>query len=777
MASLSLPLLSAVFGLAAVDAASPACKAALVADCSTVVAGSSSSACEVCTGLHQHELRLAGCSAADAASFCATRGHPDPNCKHGLPGRGRVCCSGTCGTCGGSDCGSHPGGPESCCTGKIEASKRSCDEIGPPCIMSGSAVPILTLQFAPGSAPAFPPGRRHTPAQLWAASPVLPLAAGPGRPAADLMASGEAAMLAWTPTAGAKTVVALSDSHSLVRLLGGGSSAAGEQAHRAADGDVVLRDREGRLVTQWSLLWSRLDPWVNESGIAHPILVLDNVPYAFCDPTKCNENGSLTPGARYGMDYGPHNVSEYAEWIGSLLEAMIVRYGEARASSFWFRVATEPNTRPGHWNDTNQKYADEYAAVSAKVVQLLPRAKVGLANMGADGSHWDDEVTPMAQEVVHSGARVDFIAMSCYGRGTHGRYSIATAALCSERLASMRALGGKLWAELPAQTMEYGLQQNTLNLVDDDPGVFGGAWQLATSVAHAQRGVERCFQWHFGELAFAHDKGACSTEKSPSKCSLYSGRSWVQAMAGHLFNKPGTNGSASLTPEEAAYNASVLMALHPGSNATVTRPDSSDAASVGQGHIAAVTSADGIGGWAADAATTTGSQELRLLLTAFSPETKTTDGPPVTIQIAFTQPSEWATVQARGGRHQVKSASLNRSTSPFDAIWRAGAANDWLTNASDPNVYPLSKAEPPMLTRAGRTAMEKEQGAALLAMQRETFSASDWQDAPAGMVECGQEREKKGGGGTSTEAGDGAACTVSVRMTPPSVMALWVRAQ
>jgi hypothetical protein len=42
-----------------------------------------------------------------------------------------------------------------------------------------------------------------------------------------------------------KRVVTLSDSHSLVRLLGGGQSAAGEQAHQNAD--VVLRDRAGRL--------------------------------------------------------------------------------------------------------------------------------------------------------------------------------------------------------------------------------------------------------------------------------------------------------------------------------------------------------------------------------------------------------------------------------------------------------------------------------------------------------------------------------------------------
>ena len=43
--------------------------------------------------------------------------------------------------------------------------------------------------------------------------------------------------------------------------------------------------------------------------------------------------------------------------------------------------------------------------------------------------------------------------------------------------------------------MEYGLQQNALGIVDEDPGVFGAAWMLATSVAHARLGIERCFHW------------------------------------------------------------------------------------------------------------------------------------------------------------------------------------------------------------------------------------------------------------------------------------------
>jgi hypothetical protein len=595
----------------------------------------------------------------------------------------------------------------------------------------------LTLKLAPQTGPPFPPGRRFEPSKFWAGSPILPLTKGPQRPAADLIASGEAAMLGWLPGVGAENsnVTPMSDSHSLVRLLGGGASAAGP------DGDVVLRDESsGTLTMMWPLLWSRLDPWVNASGIVHPILVLDNVPYAFCDPTKCNANGSKTPGAKYGMDYGPANVTEYKQWIKELLRGMLSRYGEERCSSFWFRVGTEPNTRPGHWNDTNTKYVDEYVAVAAAVGAILPNAKVGLANMGADGSHWDDYVMPIARAIAKSGAQVDFVAMSCYGRGTGGRYAISAAALCAERLSVMKAVGGTRWARLPSQMMEYGLQQNELNLVDDDPGVFGGAWMLATSVAHAQAGVERGFHWHYGELSFAHDEKECSSAVSASPCSLYKGTAWVQAQAAHLFD----NGTT----------ATVLEAVSPGSNATASHAETDSRPA------ADVTSVDGIGGWDGD--------ELRLLVTAFNPRHKTSDGEMESVTVAFEQPLSWAEAEATtttsstsnsssNSRLQLRVATLNRSTSTFDQIWVDGKANGWLTDASDPNVYPLSLSATNMLTREGKKALEQESGASLLAMQRKTFAPSPWRDAGANIV-C-----HKGN------------CTLFMEMKPPSVVAIWGR--
>lgn len=58
----------------------------------------------------------------------------DPQCHTGIIS-GNVCCEASCGTCGGSGCGSRPGGAASCCTSSIQSSGRSCKRYPPPCVI------------------------------------------------------------------------------------------------------------------------------------------------------------------------------------------------------------------------------------------------------------------------------------------------------------------------------------------------------------------------------------------------------------------------------------------------------------------------------------------------------------------------------------------------------------------------------------------------------------------------------------------------------------------
>jgi cysteine-rich repeat protein len=66
---------------------------------------------------------------------CLAEQTEKPQCANGIR-KGRLCCASSCGTCGGSGCGSRPGGAKKCCGGKIEKSRVTCRDGRPPCIIA-----------------------------------------------------------------------------------------------------------------------------------------------------------------------------------------------------------------------------------------------------------------------------------------------------------------------------------------------------------------------------------------------------------------------------------------------------------------------------------------------------------------------------------------------------------------------------------------------------------------------------------------------------------------
>lgn len=65
---------------------------------------------------------------------------PDPLCELGIIGNSasgsNLCCAASCGACGGTGCGSLPGGSGSCCGTPILNSGLSCDDTSAPCIIT-----------------------------------------------------------------------------------------------------------------------------------------------------------------------------------------------------------------------------------------------------------------------------------------------------------------------------------------------------------------------------------------------------------------------------------------------------------------------------------------------------------------------------------------------------------------------------------------------------------------------------------------------------------------
>jgi len=61
----------------------------------------------------------------------------DYDCSEGVTNEcDTVCCPTSCGTCGGRECASSPGGATDCCAGSIWLSGLSCDDYDAPCLLS-----------------------------------------------------------------------------------------------------------------------------------------------------------------------------------------------------------------------------------------------------------------------------------------------------------------------------------------------------------------------------------------------------------------------------------------------------------------------------------------------------------------------------------------------------------------------------------------------------------------------------------------------------------------
>jgi V8-like Glu-specific endopeptidase len=100
--------------------------------------GGTISAVSTQTGLRNHLSKLVagnfmGGDGTEALFYDRFRS-ADPDCSTGVV-RDNICCEAQCGTCGGTGCGSRPGGADSCCMGNISTAGRSCADNPPPCVM------------------------------------------------------------------------------------------------------------------------------------------------------------------------------------------------------------------------------------------------------------------------------------------------------------------------------------------------------------------------------------------------------------------------------------------------------------------------------------------------------------------------------------------------------------------------------------------------------------------------------------------------------------------
>jgi len=237
-----------------------------------------------------------------------------------------------------------------------------------------------------------------------------------------------------------------------------------------------------------------------------------------------------------------------------------------------------------------------------------------------------------------------------------------------------------------------------VDIVDSDPGAFGAAWTLASSVQFALAGIERAYHWGTGDRNFANDDGLCSTSISPTKCNLYNGNSWLQATAAKYFGA------------DAGRTTTVLQA-----------PSFEKGA----------TSVSGIAGWSYQNGT--GDSEFCSLISVFAPEANQSNPVEVKLQFSLSQLSVTHAVK-------IKTTVFNRTTSTYDAIYRKAKTHDesspldskWLAHPGSSDIYGLGE----MLTTSGRHNIQDMYGADFLATQRSLFDTGEWQSVGSDQVSC-----------------------------------------
>ena len=571
----------------------------------------------------------------------------------------------------------------------------------------------------------------------------------------DLQRLGATALLDWDGVGRALRTEPLVDTVTTPRLLGGWS--VGKNVQQQGWSDLAFRTSDGSLAYRWELLWSRLDPMVNNS--IHPIVVLDNVDYAFC------ANAS---DGKYGQSLAPDNNSIYALFIAKLVTLAMQRYGRVATESFWWRIATEPNTgRGGTGQDIPapqalkiSTYVDYYVAVHSAIRSVLPTAVVGPGNFaswwqrgmacnGTTGKHANeglDLIAPMLTGILDHGGTIGFLAMSFYASDAGNAiesiskcaafagcgYDPRQARVAGEGLRYLRGLDPAL-ADVPLQVHEYTQMLNGHGRGPSfEPGAFGAAWTLASCIEFAAQGIERVFHWNIGAGVGGYDSTRYAIDAAGHV--LYFGNAWVMAAARKLFG-----GSKEAT-------VSVLEVV--GGDAddrTLARRRRHRAGSSDGGGVCANTTASGIGGLLSSSGGGIG-----LLLNVFSQRKDCNAS--VTVSVAFQCTACESATKTSSPRVQVM--ILNHTTSVFDQILRHASISD-LAYPGDGEVYPLDI----MLTAEGFAGV-KAKSAHWLAMQEAVFTQRDV-DAV--------------GDGVNVTCDGGGACTLEVTgASPPSTYAVWV---
>jgi xylan 1,4-beta-xylosidase len=225
-----------------------------------------------------------------------------------------------------------------------------------------------------------------------------------------------------------------------------------------------------------------------------PWIVLDNVPAAMSDDPVKNKYGNTLP---------PVDFKVWSSYVRQLVQTLVEEFGRAEVRQWRFRVGTEPDLKPGHWNGTKEEYFEHYDHTVKAVLDVLPDAEIAPGNIidpikKRKWKSWgldiiDHCATGTNYATGGIGTPMKFFASSYYTAVGNPDERFA------QVIAAMRARLAKYpqFADIPVEIQEFGVLTENGKLLAGDGTEFGGSWTAHMARKIYTLGVPRAYQWHW----------------------------------------------------------------------------------------------------------------------------------------------------------------------------------------------------------------------------------------------------------------------------------------
>lgn len=270
-------------------------------------------------------------------------------------------------------------------------------------------------------------------------------------------------------------------SYNMVRVLGG----------RTDNLNTFYQgvDASGNIITDFSGLITSMNNFML-TGFK-PRIVLDNVPWAMNAVQDANVYGNTNP---------PDDYDIWRQYINAFLQTLIDEFGYNEVKTWRFRVATEPNYSPQHWNGTPEEFFKHYDITVDEVLQLIPDAIIGPGNMLSEGAATftteliDHCATGTNYATGETGTQMDFFSISYYEKIDQNTVSL------EEKIAPYRASLNSYaqFSDIPLDIHEFGIlrDENAVRGISlNDATEFGASWYARITDLAYQYRINEIYDW------------------------------------------------------------------------------------------------------------------------------------------------------------------------------------------------------------------------------------------------------------------------------------------